>query len=256
MNKNILYGAIVVILLAGVGWYIWHRSSTNSEKSATDSAQTSSTNTDKTPDATAQNPDQAGSNPSTDTSTDPNKACVRTFNNSDLNKVTVNSTDKFVTLSVKGFGDIKIEVNKTDAPKTSENFLKLAKSGFYNCLTFHRIAKGFVIQGGDPSGDGTGGPGYTIPAEIKLKHTKYSIAMARQGDNVNPNRESSGSQFYIALDALPMLDGQYTVFGQVVSGMAVVDKIGGVPINAGQFGAGDGPPVDKVEITTAVVSDK
>jgi cyclophilin family peptidyl-prolyl cis-trans isomerase len=76
--------------------------------------------------------------------------------------------------------------------------------------------------------------------------------MARQGDAVNPNRESSGSQFYISLEALPMLDGQYTVFGQVVAGMDVVDKIGAVPID----GAGDGPPTEKVEITKAVVSDK
>lgn len=245
MNKKILYGIIALILLAGIGWYFWHKSSSNTdEKSAQESTQTSSANTDNQTDSNSQMADQ--------TSTDPNKACTRTFNNSDLNKVTVNSTDKFVTMSVKGFGDIKIEVNKTDAPKTSENFLKLAKAGFYDCLTFHRVAKGFVIQGGDPQGDGTGGPGYTIPAEIKLKHTKYSIAMARQGDQVNPKRESSGSQFYISLEALPMLDGQYTVFGQVVGGMEVVDKIGGVPIN----GAGDGPPSTKVEITKAVVSEK
>jgi cyclophilin family peptidyl-prolyl cis-trans isomerase len=221
-----------------VGWFFWKQSTKdNSEQKSSETAQsqTSSTNTEQTPPVAADN-----------------GKCERTFNNSDLNKVTVNSTDKFVTLSVKGFGDIKIEVNKTDAPKTSANFLKLAKAGFYDCLTFHRVAKGFVIQGGDPSGDGTGGPGYTVPAEIKLKHTKYSIAMARQGDAVNPNRESSGSQFYISLEALPMLDGQYTVFGQVVAGMDVVDKIGAVPID----GAGDGPPTEKVEITKAVVSDK
>ncbi len=237
MNKNIIYGLIVFIILVVVGWFFWKQSTKdNSEqKSSTEQSQTSSTNTEQTPPVAADN-----------------GKCERTFNNSDLNKVTVNSTDKFVTLSVKGFGDIKIEVNKTDAPKTSANFLKLAKAGFYDCLTFHRVAKGFVIQGGDPSGDGTGGPGYNVPAEIKLKHTKYSIAMARQGDAVNPNRESSGSQFYISLEALPMLDGQYTVFGQVVAGMDVVDKIGAVPID----GAGDGPPTEKVEITKAVVSDK
>lgn len=241
MNKKIIYGAIVVVILAAAGWFFWSQSKNNQEKSETENSQTSSAKTDDNQDEVAKVDEAANS-----------ATCKRTFNNSDLNKVTVNENLKFVTMSVKGFGDIKIELNRKDAPKTSENFLKLVEAGFYNCLTFHRVAQGFVIQGGDPSGDGTGGPGYTIPAEIKLKHTKGSIAMARQGDQVNPNRESSGSQFYISLEALPMLDGQYTVFGQVISGMDVVEKIGGVPIN----GAGDGPPLEKVEITSAVASDK
>lgn len=241
MNKKIIYGAIVVVILAAAGWFFWSQSKNNQEKSETENSQTSSAKTDDNKDEVAKVDEASNS-----------ATCNRTFNNSDLNKVTVNENLKFVTMSVKGFGDIKIELNRKDAPKTSENFLKLVEAGFYNCLTFHRVAQGFVIQGGDPSGDGTGGPGYTIPAEIKLKHTKGSIAMARQGDQVNPNRESSGSQFYISLEALPMLDGQYTVFGQVISGMDVVEKIGGVPIN----GAGDGPPLEKVEITSAVASDK
>jgi peptidyl-prolyl cis-trans isomerase B (cyclophilin B) len=122
-------------------------------------------------------------------------------------------------------GNIKIKLDYDAAPKTSANFEKLVKEKFYDNLTFHRIVPGFVIQGGDPKGDGTGGPGYTVPAEIKLLHKRGSIAMARTGDEVNPNRESSGSQFYIALQDLPQLDGQYTVFGSVVEGMDVVDKI-------------------------------
>lgn len=135
------------------------------------------------------------------------------------------ATEKtFVELSVKNFGKVKIELS-SETPKTSENFRKLVSDGFYNNLTFHRVIPGFVAQGGDPQGDGTGGPGYTVPAEIKLKHTRGAIAMARTGDNVNPKRESSGSQFYIALQDLPDLDGAYTVFGHVVEGMDVVDKI-------------------------------
>ncbi len=242
MNKNIIYAVIVVIILVGIGAYFWSGSDSknnNEEKSDTNTTQ------DKASSANTENSNSSNT-----------QACNRTFNNSDLNKVTINTTDKFVTLQVEGYGDIKIELNRTDAPKTSENFLKLAKSGFYDCLTFHRVAKGFVVQGGDPQGDGTGGPGYTIPAEIKLKHTKGSIAMARQGDEVNPNRESSGSQFYISLEALPMLDGQYTVFGQVVGGMDIVEKIGGVPITPGPFGGSDGAPVNKIVINKAVVSDK
>ncbi len=131
-------------------------------------------------------------------------------------------------------GNIELELNAKVAPKTVGNFVKLANEKFYDGLTFHRVEPGFVIQGGDPlsrtlpAGDqrlGTGGPGYTIPAEISLTHKKGAIAMARTSDQVNPQRASSGSQFYIALEALPMLDGQYTVFGYVTKGMDVVLSI-------------------------------
>ncbi|MDP3993921.1 MAG: peptidylprolyl isomerase [bacterium] len=125
-------------------------------------------------------------------------------------------------------GSIKIALDPQAAPKTAANFEKLVRDSFYNSLTFHRIIPGFVIQGGDPVGNGTGGPGYTVPAEINLPHKRGSIAMARLPDQVNPDRESSGSQFYIALADLPDLDGQYTVFGQVTEGMDVVDQIAGV----------------------------
>ncbi len=148
-------------------------------------------------------------------------------------------------ISVKNFGVMKLELDPVAAPKTVANFVKLANEGFYNGLTFHRIAKDFVIQGGDPKGDGTGGPGYTVPAEIKLLHKKGAIAMARLGDQVNPKRDSSGSQFYIALNDLPQLDGQYTVFGYVVQGMDVAEKIGQVPIDSPY---GDGAPKEKVVI--------
>jgi len=132
-------------------------------------------------------------------------------------------------------GDIVIELHPEDAPKTVANFTKLVKQGFYDSLTFHRVVPGFVIQGGDPNSrdanpfnDGEGGPGYTIPAEIKAKHVKGAVAMARQADAVNPERASSGSQFYIALRDLAQLDGAYSVFGQVVSGWAAIDSIVGL----------------------------
>jgi peptidyl-prolyl cis-trans isomerase B (cyclophilin B) len=123
------------------------------------------------------------------------------------------------------FGPVKIALNRESAPKTSENFAKLVSEGFYNSLTFHRVIPGFVVQGGDPAGDGTGGPGYTIPAEIGLLHKTGSVAMARLPDQVNPLRTSSGSQFYIALQDLPDLDGAYTVFGKIIEGMEVVGLI-------------------------------
>ncbi|MCU0500838.1 MAG: peptidylprolyl isomerase [Anaerolineae bacterium] len=112
-----------------------------------------------------------------------------------------------------------------DAPQGVNNFVTLANNGFYDGLTFHRVEPGFVIQGGDPKGDGTGGPGYTIPAEINHKHGRGALAWARTGDQVNPTKASSGSQFYITQQETPFLDGQYSVFGQVITGMEIVDKI-------------------------------
>lgn len=118
-------------------------------------------------------------------------------------------------------GTINFRFQPKEAPKTCENFVKLAKQGFYDNLTWHRVLPNFVIQGGCPKGDGTGGPGYTIDAELsELKHLKGTVAMAR-GSSLN----SAGSQFYIARVALPHLDKQYTVFGQVTSGFDVIDKI-------------------------------
>jgi cyclophilin family peptidyl-prolyl cis-trans isomerase len=118
-------------------------------------------------------------------------------------------------------GEIRIEFFPQDAPKTVENFVTLAKKGFYDGLKFHRVVPGFVVQGGDPKGDGTGGPGYKIKAEFnKRKHGRGTVAMARAQDP-----DSAGSQFYITYGPQPQLDGQYTVFGQVVSGMEHVDKV-------------------------------
>jgi cyclophilin family peptidyl-prolyl cis-trans isomerase len=121
-------------------------------------------------------------------------------------------------------GDIVAELYQ-DTPQSANNFVTLAEDGFYDGLTFHRVEPGFVIQGGDPLGQGNGGPGYTIPAEIKHQHTKGALAWARTSDEVNPQRASSGSQFYITLADTPQLDNAYTVFGQVIEGMDVVEKI-------------------------------
>jgi len=117
--------------------------------------------------------------------------------------------------------EIHLEFFAQDAPKTVENFVTLAKKGFYNGLTFHRVVPGFVVQGGCPKGDGTGGPGYTIPAEFnRNKHVRGSLAMAR-----SQHPDSAGSQFYITYGAQAHLDNNYTVFGKVTSGMEHVDAI-------------------------------
>jgi peptidyl-prolyl cis-trans isomerase B (cyclophilin B) len=118
-------------------------------------------------------------------------------------------------------GDITIELFDEEAPKTVENFTKLATDKFYDGVIFHRVIKDFMIQGGDPTGTGRGGPGYTFEDEFNdHKIVRGALAMANAGPNTN------GSQFFIVTtDAAPWLDGKHTVFGQVVEGMDVVDKI-------------------------------
>ncbi|MBM3906015.1 MAG: peptidylprolyl isomerase [Thaumarchaeota archaeon] len=126
------------------------------------------------------------------------------------------------------FGDIVVELNPEIAPNTVANFVKLADSEFYDGTLFHRIISTFVIQGGDPNTKdqppgtwGTGGPGYSIDAEISnLEHIKYAVSMAR-GTDIN----SAGSQFFIMTGDAPFLDGKYTIFGKVIQGQQVVDKI-------------------------------
>ncbi|MGN1215934.1 MAG: peptidylprolyl isomerase [Candidatus Cryptobacteroides sp.] len=142
-------------------------------------------------------------------------------------------------------GTIKVKLySKT--PKHRDNFEKLALTGFYDSLLFHRVINGFMIQGGDPytrdtsaaavAKYGQGGPGYTIPAEFvpEYTHKKGAIAAARRGDIANPKKESSGSQFYIVQDekTCAQLDGEYTVFGETISGFDVIDRIASVATNA------------------------
>lgn len=122
-------------------------------------------------------------------------------------------------------GDIDVVLDAGAAPEHVNNFIFLSNQGFYDGLTFHRVEPGFVIQGGDPLANGSGGPGYTIPGEFELKHIEGALAMARKPDQVNPERESSGSQFYITLAPTEFLDGQYSVFGHVTAGMDVVKSI-------------------------------
>jgi len=140
--------------------------------------------------------------------------------------------EKIAIVSTKS-GSISIKLLPEIAPRHVESFIKLAEQGFYNGTTFHRVIPGFMIQGGDPnskdSGNramhGTGGPGYTIPAEFSDRHHKRGIlSMARSSDP-----DSAGSQFFIVVSDAPHLDGQYTVFGEVIEGMDVVDKIVSVP---------------------------
>lgn len=131
------------------------------------------------------------------------------------------------TIVVKNYGTIEAELYPHIAPNTVNNFIYLANSGFYDGLTFHRVIKDFMIQGGDPNGNGTGGPGYSIKGEFSnnnfknnLKHTEGVLSMAR-----SQNKNSAGSQFFIVTKDQPGLDGDYATFGKVISGMDVVHKI-------------------------------
>ena len=135
-----------------------------------------------------------------------------------------------VIILMESGNKIKVELYPETAPLTVENFVSLVKKGFYDGLIFHRVIKGFMIQGGDPDGNGTGGPGYEIKGEFSangfennLGHTRGVISMARTSD---PN--SAGSQFFIMHQDAPHLDGQYASFGKVIEGMDEVDRIAGV----------------------------
>ncbi|WP_058303793.1 peptidylprolyl isomerase [Gorillibacterium timonense] len=129
---------------------------------------------------------------------------------------------KQANITMENGEQVVIDLFEQDAPNTVANFEKLANSGFYNGLVFHRVIPGFVAQGGCPQGTGTGGPGYTINCEINPnKHERGTLAMAHAG------RNTGGSQFYICYAPQPHLDGQHTVFGKVVSGMDAVDKFHG-----------------------------
>jgi cyclophilin family peptidyl-prolyl cis-trans isomerase len=138
------------------------------------------------------------------------------------------AVDEIAVIQVREFGEIRIRFLTDKAPGHVENFKKLARAGFYDGTTFHRIVPGFVIQGGDPNSkddnpgnDGTGGPGYSIQAEFSdVPHTRGILSMARSSDP-----DSAGSQFFIVVKEANLLDGQYTVFGEVITGMEVVDSI-------------------------------
>lgn len=137
------------------------------------------------------------------------------------------SPDYLAEIEVKDYGTIVVELEEETAPETVKNFVKLSEDGFYNGLTFHRIIKGFMIQGGDPMGNGTGGSGKTIKGEFskngfenELSHTRGVISMARSQDY-----DSASSQFFIVQEDSPHLDGQYAAFGTVTEGIEIVDQI-------------------------------
>ena len=147
-----------------------------------------------------------------------------------------------------------IEFYDDEAPQTAANFKKLAKKGFYKGTAVHRAFAHALVQMGDPlsrkkerSAVGTGGPGYTLPPEIRRKHVKGAIAAARLPDKINPSRVSNGSQFYVCLNAMPDLDGQYTVFGHVIWGLDTLDVISAKAVDSNDN------PVQRIEVRSIKV---
>jgi cyclophilin family peptidyl-prolyl cis-trans isomerase len=143
------------------------------------------------------------------------------------------------------------------APLTVANFKELIKKKFYHGMRFHRVFPGSFVQTGDPDSrngqanrTGTGGPGHTIPAEIQLPHEKAAVAMARLPDDVNPAKNSNGSQFYACLTPLPKLDGKYTVFGKVLEGLDILQTISKLPTNSNDF------PLQKVVIKSMFLEQR
>lgn len=185
-------------------------------------------------------------------STNVNKASENPTSDKDKTTITekgLNDKNPIATIQMENGKTIKIELFPDIAPNTVRNFLSLSNKGFYNGLTFHRVIPGFMIQGGDPKGNGTGGPDYSIFGEFNsngfnnpLKHTRGVISMAR-----SKSKNSAGSQFFIMHEDYPSLDGEYAAFGNVIEGLDVVDEIATV-----EKGAND-KPVNDVKIKTITV---
>ena len=177
-----------------------------------------------------------------------------------------------VTMDIKDFGQIKIELYPNIAFNTVANFVNLIEEGFYDNNTIHRVQKGFVIQGGDPTGTGTGGPGYSIKGEFSqngfnntLSHTKGVISMARKDystySSINPalttyGYNSAGSQFFIMTEESNSLDGYYAAFGEVTEGMDIVEKIANVEVYYRSSELKDGESAPKDSEGKEIASDK
>ena len=250
MTNRTLIIVIIIIILAGVGaagYFYWQQTRPLVVSQDSSSAgQQLANQQDQTPQNNSSN------NPTS-------MSCERTFDQNQLAKNgNLNIANRQVTFNVKDFGNITVELYDKDAPKAVENFLRLTDAGYYNCLTFHRVAKGFVIQGGDPSGNGTGGQSaFGKPfvdelnpdtASYKTGYVEGVLAMANSGPNTN------GSQFFITLaDVNNALTHNYTIFGKVIAGMDVVKKIGQVAITP-VSGPQDGSPITPVVMESVKIT--
>lgn len=265
-NKNLAYILIALIVIAAGSFVAWKLADNRHEVKMSDSQQdqgrSAQENQNQGNSDLSNNQEQTMDNASTtapsggqSADTGNTGSCKRDFDENKLKTAKVDIKNRQVEIDVKGYGKITVALYDQDAPKTVENFLRLANSGYYDCVTFHRVSKGFVIQGGDPTGTGSGGDsafGGKFADELNSETPSYKagyqkgvLAMANAGPNTN------SSQFFIMLADVP-LDHSYTIFGKVVSGLDVVDKIGQVDITP-VMGPQDGSPktpvvMEKVKI--------
>lgn len=209
MRSRPILVVLILVTLGLVGGFFYLQTNQKTGDQATDSAQMTGEGT------------ESGIEMSPVAEPDGSDSTIQETNmNPDLT-VDANGLSKATAVIVTDHGAIRIKFYSEDAPKTVSRIVELINQGFYNGLTFHRVVPNFVVQGGDPEGTGTGGSGQNLKAEFnRRKHVEGTVAMARASD---PN--SADSQFYIALSPQPHLDGNYTVFGQVVEGMDVVRKL-------------------------------
>lgn len=180
------------------------------------------------------------------------KSSVSENNDKSQDSITESGNLPIATIEIENYGTVKAELYPKIAPNTVDNFISLSNSGFYNGLTFHRVIKDFMIQGGDPKGDGTGGPDYAIKGEFtsngfenSLKHTEGVLSMAR-----SRQPDSAGSQFFIMTSTSSHLDGEYAAFGKVIEGMDIVKKIQEVKTNSND------KPIENVVIKSITVDTK
>lgn len=254
MSRNTIYVLVaVVIVLIGAGIFFATRKSPTTDSTTNQTATAVATDTN----SQSAKPDTkpVATNPKPETL----NGCARTVDRTKMTASTVDFANKKVTLQVKGLGNIVIDLYDKDAPKTVENFVRLASSGYFDCLTFHRVAKGFVIQGGDPTGTGSGGEtalGTTLVDELNADTASYKQGYVK-GVVAMANRSLPGtgtSQFFIMLGNAD-LPHQYTIFGKVSTGIEVVDKIGQVDI-VPELGPTDGKPKQMIVIEKATVATK
>lgn len=246
-NKTLAYLLIAIILVAAAAMAGWRMRANRQEKVILPAEQAQQ----------PQSAEQAAATPQSQPAPSANTApgCDRKFDAEQLKTAQVEIKNRTVEFDVQGFGQIQAQLYDQDAPKTVENFLRLVNAGYYDCLTFHRVAKGFVIQGGDPTGTGSGGDsafGGKFQDELNPDTPSYQagyvkgvLAMANSGPNTNT------SQFFIMLADVPLPHG-YTIFGKVISGQDVVDKIGQVEITPG-IGPTDGAPKTPVVMSSVKI---
>lgn len=250
MSNKILIIVIATIVIAFGSFFIYRIKTANKIELADVLKEDQEKQAKQSQDSAQQEPAQELNQPSRQ-----NGECKRNFDQDKLNTAKVDIKNRQAEIDFKNFGKVVVELFDKDAPKTVENFLRLVNSGYFDCLTIHRIAKDFVIQGGDPTGTGSGGMsvfGGEFQDEInpnselyKTGYKKGVLAMANRGPNTNT------SQFFILLNDAP-LPPSYTIFGKVIIGQEAVDKIGQVEIIP-QMGPSDGKPAAPVVMQTVKI---